>query len=121
MSTIMRRRRESRTLNPWKRHELLTGEVKLAPSYDGYTDGHSTDLEAFISDDMRRDWADNRAELMVFWRSGQYTTPNVFPNSLPWLFARGRPDRLPWACEHLDWARMSRSDSRLQLDVSGRR
>jgi hypothetical protein len=102
MSTIIRRRRASRQLNAYRRHELLTGEVKLAPSYAGYTDGHSTDLEAFISDEMRRDWQDNRAELLEFWKSGKYTTVDVFPNSLPWLFVRGRAGRPCWAEQHLD-------------------
>ena len=102
MSTIVRRRRESRQLNAYRRHELLTGQVKLAPSYAGYTDGHSTNLEAFIGNEMREDWSRNRDELMEFWRSGKYTTPDVFPNSLPWLFVRGRPGTLPWAALHLD-------------------
>ncbi|MET4478831.1 hypothetical protein [Bradyrhizobium sp. F1.13.3] len=102
MSTIMRRRREIRTLNPWRRHELLIGEVRLSSSYEGYTDGHNTRLLDFIGPEMRRDWADNRADLLEFWRSGRYTTPDIFPNSLPWLFARARPGRLLWAYEHLD-------------------
>jgi hypothetical protein len=103
MSTVMRRRRDSRVLlNPWCRHELLTGEVKLAPAYDGYGDGHSTNLEAFIGPAMREDWARNREELLKFWQSGEFTTVDAFPNSLPWLFTRGHPDSIPWAAVHLD-------------------
>jgi hypothetical protein len=105
MNTILRRRRGSKLeLNAWKRHELLTGEVKPAPSYDGYTNGQSTDdLADFISDAMREDWTRNRDELLKFWASGEYATPDVFPNSLPWLFARGRAGTLPWAAVHLDY------------------
>ena len=47
-------------------------------------------------------WEANRDELMEFWRSGEYTHPDNFPDSLPWLFVRGYPDTLPWAAVHLD-------------------
>ena len=57
-------------------------------------------MTAFLSDDMRNDWAANREELVAFWKSGVYTT--VFPDSLPWLFVRGSADTLPWAARHLD-------------------
>ena len=52
MSTIIRRRRASRMqMGPYKRHELLTGEIKYpAQGYSGYGDGRSADLTEFISD-----------------------------------------------------------------------
>jgi hypothetical protein len=34
--------------------------------------------------------------------ASEYTTSDVFPNSLPWLFEGGGPDTLPWAAEHFD-------------------
>jgi len=40
--------------------------------------------------------------LMAFWQSGKYTTTDVFPDSLPWLFVRGSAGALPWAARHLD-------------------
>jgi hypothetical protein len=64
--------------------------------------GGGTDLTAFISDEMRADWEANRDELMAFWKSGAYTTADVFADSLPWLFVRGSADTLPWAAVHLD-------------------
>jgi hypothetical protein len=103
MSTIRRRRRESRMgLNLWKRHELLFDEVKPAPSYDGYTNGSPTDdLADFISDEMREDLSRNRTELVAFWKSGAYTA-DVFPDSLPWLFVHGSADKFPWAAKQFD-------------------
>jgi len=81
----------------------LTGEIKIVTQgYSGYGDGVNIDLTAFISDEMREDWSRNRDKLMEFWKSGKYTTPDVFPDSLPWLFVRGRAGRLPWAAQHLD-------------------
>jgi hypothetical protein len=68
--------------------------------YSGY--GVGTDVTAFISDQMRADWAANREDLVAFWQSGKYTTADVFADSLPWLFVRGSADTLPWAAEHLD-------------------
>jgi hypothetical protein len=104
VSTIMRRKRASRlSIGPYKRHELLTGRIKYAvQGYTGYGDGVSTEVADFVSDEMRRDWADNREELLAFWRSGEFTTPDVFEDSVPWLFVRGRPGTLPWAALHLD-------------------
>jgi hypothetical protein len=103
VATITRRKRTSRlSIGPYKRHELLTGEVKLAPSYAGYGDGVGTDLTTFINDEMRNDWKIHREELMAFWKSGKYTTADVFRDSLPWLFVRGSADTLPWAARHLD-------------------
>ena len=104
MSTIIRRKRTSRlSIGPYKRHELLTGWI-IYPvrGYTGYGDGVGTDVTAFISDQMRADWAANREELVAFWQSGEYTTADVFADSLPWLFVRGSADTLPWAAEHLD-------------------
>lgn len=76
----------------------MCGEIRypLPPYYTGYGDGVGTFLTAFISDEMRADWNNNRDELMAFWKSGRYT------DGLPWLFVRGWPDTLPWAAEHLD-------------------
>jgi hypothetical protein len=103
MSTVIRRRRSSRLqLGPYKRHELLTGEVKIVvQGYSGYANGRDTDLSKFISDEMRRDWANNRDELLAFWRSGNSSV--VFPDNLPWVFiAHGSAEKLPWAAVHLD-------------------
>jgi hypothetical protein len=92
-----------RTLGPYKRHELLTGRIKYpVQGYSGYGDGASTEVADFISDEMRRDWAEHREALMTFWRSGGYTTPDAFEDSLPWLFVCGRLDTIPWAAAHLD-------------------
>jgi hypothetical protein len=103
MTTIVRHKRQPRQLGPYKRHELLCGEIFYPDyGYSGYGDGRGTDLTAFISDEMRSDWAENRDELIKFWQSGEYTTAEIFPDSRPWLFVRGEPSSLPWACEHLD-------------------
>jgi hypothetical protein len=99
MATIRHRQRVSfRELGPYKRHELLTGEINYpAVGYSGYGDGRSVNLADFICDEMRDDWAEHRDALMAFWASGEYTTAEIFPDSLPWLFAKGSPDTLPWA------------------------
>jgi hypothetical protein len=99
MPTIKRRKRVSyRELGPYKRHELLTGQIKYAAiGYSGYGDGKSTNLNDFITDEMRVDWADNREELLAFWTSGK--TSIIFPDNKPWLHCWGSPDTLPWA-EH---------------------
>ena len=76
--------------------------VDQSKANTGYGDGVGTDLTAFISDDMRADWATNREELMAFWKSGAYTTADVFADSLPWLFMQGSADTLPRAAVHLD-------------------
>jgi hypothetical protein len=96
-----RRAQPPRRIGPYKRHELLTGEI-VYPSegYTGYGDGRGANLEDFISAEMRRDWAENRAALLKFWFSGDYTT--IFPDTLPWLFVRGSPGTRPWAAEHLE-------------------
>jgi hypothetical protein len=105
MTTVVRHRRQPRQLGPYKRHELLCGEICYPDfGYSGYGDGRGTDLTAFISDEMRNDWAEHRGELMKFWRSGAYTAPDVFPDSKPWLFIAGEPGTLPWTAEHLDRA-----------------
>jgi hypothetical protein len=104
MSTIVRRKRTSRTgLGPYKRHELLTGEIiyPLPQYYTGYGDGVGKDLTAFISDEMRADWEANRDELLEFWKSGKVTY-EVFPDTLPWQLAYGNRKTLPWAAKHLD-------------------
>ena len=104
MSTITRRRRDSKIhIGPYRRQELLTGEIRYPfHGYTGYGDGVGTDLAAFIDDQMRADWAANRDELMTFWQSGEYTTADVFPDSLPWLFVCGNDDELPWAARYLN-------------------
>lgn len=106
MSTITRRKRASRlSIGPYKRHELLTGEIRYsARYYTGYGDMRNDDLTAFISDEMRADWASNRDELIAFWKSGEYTDFDIFPDSLPWLFVAGSPNTLPWAAEQFDQA-----------------
>jgi hypothetical protein len=80
----MERRRpgQRRELGPYRRHELLTGEISYPVlGYDGYGDGLNT----------------NMAE---FWRSGEYTSFRTFPGeSKPWLFVRGDPHTLPWAAK----------------------
>jgi len=106
MSTILRRKRASRlSLGPYKRSELLFGVIRypLPAYYTGYGDGRGTDLTAFISDEMRRDWAVNRGALLEFWRSGK-SIYEAFPeDALPWLpYHGGSADTLPWAARHLD-------------------
>jgi hypothetical protein len=55
MATIVRRKRQSRSeLGPYRRHELLTGEIfTQCKGYTGYGDGIGKDLAAFVDDDMR--------------------------------------------------------------------
>jgi hypothetical protein len=97
MATIVRQKRRPRQLGPYRRHELLTGEIcYVEHGYSGYGDGRGTDLTAFISDEMRNDWAEHRNELIAFWKSGEYTTDK------PWLFVCGEPDTPPWAAEQFD-------------------
>jgi hypothetical protein len=103
LGTIVRRKHAIRTLGPYRRHELLTGRIKYpVQGYDGYGDGSSAEVSDFVCDEMKRDWAENRAELIAFWRSGEYTTPDVFEDSVPWLFTHGYPGTIPWAAAHLD-------------------
>jgi hypothetical protein len=100
--------RRHRPLGPYKRHELLTGEVaSAAPGYyQGYAKSgfDQQNLEDFISEDMRADWLANRAELLAFWKSGEYTSLDAFPDHTPTphLFIRGQPDTLPWAASVFD-------------------
>jgi hypothetical protein len=103
MNAVIRRKRASRSsIGPYRRHELLTGRIQYpVQGYTGYGDGVGTDLMAFISDEMRKDWEANRDELMTYWRSGK-TDADVFPDALPWLGAGSRADGLPWAARHLD-------------------
>ncbi len=105
MTTITRRKRTSRlSIGPYRRHELLVGVISYGVvGYSGYGDGGtSTNVADFICDEMRSDWQNNPDELIEFWHSGKYTTPDVFPDSLPWLFVRGRAGRMPWAAVYLD-------------------
>jgi hypothetical protein len=105
MSTILRKRRTSRmSIGPYKRSELLFGEIRcpLPAYYSGYGDGHGRNLTASISDGMRRDWAANRDALLEFWKSGK-SMAEAFPeDALPWLPSRGNPRALPWAAKYLD-------------------
>lgn len=100
MATVVRLRRPSqRELSPYKRYELLTGEIRYPLlDYTGFGDGRSSDVAAYISDRMREDWAANRDELLALWRSGKFT------DDLPWLFARGSAGTLPWAARQFDAA-----------------
>jgi hypothetical protein len=103
MAKRYRKRVSQRELTAYQRHELLTGEIRYpAMGYTGYGDGGGTDLHAFISDEMRADWADNRDELLKFWASGDYTTGEVFTDSKPWLFVCGNGNTVPWAAERFD-------------------
>ncbi len=91
------------TLSIYKRLELLTGKVEpLCNAYDGYaTTGSRTNLVDYISDDMRLDWRNHRAELMAFWQSDM-SDAEAWPEiCLPWL-CFGPRDRPPWAAQHLD-------------------
>src|SRR5262245_39040546 len=100
-TTKYRTRQSKRELGPYKRHELLTGEIVRNDEYSGYADpeGTSEDLTQFISDEMRRDWEDNRDELLEFWKSGE-STADFFVDSRPWLHEYGDPNDLPWAEKH---------------------
>jgi hypothetical protein len=105
MGTIIRRKRlmSRAQIGPYRRHELLTGTIYYpAMAYSGYGDGTSTDVNDFVSDEMRLDWEQNRDELIAFWKSGAFTATKYFPDSLPWLFVRGDPHSLPWASKVLD-------------------
>jgi hypothetical protein len=109
MSTILRRKRASRlNLDPYRRSELLYGEIRypLPSHYTAYGDMKGLDLRAFIGPEMRRDWQANRTALLEFWKSGR-TIIEAFPEDcLPWLpYSGGTPDTLPWACVHLDGIR----------------
>ena len=90
-------------LGPYKRHELLTGQI-VYPEYDysGYGDGKSTNLMDFISDEMRADWQEHRERLIAFWKSGEYTNSNIFPDARPWLFICANANPLPWAAEQFN-------------------
>jgi hypothetical protein len=103
MTTTVRHKRSSRSnIGPYKRHELLFGEIfypVMMETYTGYADGKGTKLADFISAEMKTDWEQNREELLGFWKSGAYTTPDIFPDSKPWLFQRRRPGTLPWAAK----------------------
>jgi hypothetical protein len=102
MSTIVRRKHTSRIeLGPYRRHELLTGEIRYVQyGYTGYGDG-GTDLAAFVNDGMRTDWKANRDELLDFWASHE-SVGLWFQNVPPWINTRGSFDVLPWASEQFD-------------------
>ncbi len=103
MATITRRKRGSRNaIGPYKRHELLTGEIRYPVlGYDGYGDMMDTDLTAFIGDEMRADWEANRDELIEFWKTGRHAV-SYFSDVKPWLLAYGSADTLPWAAGVFD-------------------
>ena len=98
MSTVKYRLRTSqRELSPYKRHELLTGEIFYpVENYSGYGDGQGTDLSTFISAEMRHDWKANRKELLQLWASGE-----CVPTDKAWLFACGDGGP-PWAARVFD-------------------
>ena len=97
MATIKRRQRVShRELGPYRRYELLTGRINYVyRGYTGYGDETSKYTSAFISDEMRADWAANRDELLKFWASGE--SLSFFPDTPPWQFVRNSPGTMPWA------------------------
>jgi hypothetical protein len=98
-----RKAQTPRNIGPYKRHELLSGEIFYpTQNYNGYGDGKSTKVADYISNQMRKDWQANRDELLAFWESGEYTTAEIFPDSLPWLFICGELGKLPWAAEEFD-------------------
>jgi len=90
---------------PYKRHELLTGRIVYPVlGCTGYGDGVGTNLRAFVTAEVRADWATNREEFLEFWQWGK-TTADVFPaDNLPsrqriWARHDGRPQRAgrPWS------------------------
>jgi hypothetical protein len=102
MATIVRQKRRPRQLGPYRRHELLCGEIVYPEyGYTGYGDGRNTNLADFISDEMKTDWAENREALIAFWKNGEYAAPDIFPDSKPWLFVCGE-QTLPWAAQQFD-------------------
>ncbi len=114
-----RRAQPPRDIGPYKRHELLTGEIFYPTAgYTGYGDGQSSDIEDFISAKIRRDWEVNRAELLDFWESGRWTTD--FLDSLPWLFVRGTPGTLPWVAGRFDEDEFHESTSEKAGQKNGR-
>jgi hypothetical protein len=103
MTTIVRRKRVSRSeIGPYRRYELLTGKaIYPVRGYTGYGDGIDPNMENFISDEMRRDWQENRKELLAFWQTGKETS-EVFPDVRVWLSVWGDPRTLPWAARMFD-------------------
>ena len=99
-----RKQTSPRDIGPYKRYELLTGEISYTAddSYSGYGDGVGKDLYDFISDQMRADWAANRTELIKFWQSDR--SLSEFPGNPPWLdcYYVNRREPLPWAAHALD-------------------
>ena len=82
MGTIIRRKRlmSRAQIGPYRRHELLTGTIYYpAMAYSGYGDGTSTDVNDFVSDEMRLDWEQNRDELIAFWEVGRLYRHQIFP------------------------------------------
>ena len=69
--------------------------------YTGYGDGSSTDVADYISDEMRLDWQNLRAELMAFWQPGKAISEAYPHDCLPWLANSDGPE-LPCAALHLD-------------------
>ena len=104
MGTIKRRMHSSRTkLGAYRIFELLTGKIDYpVTGYDGYGDGHSTNVADFVNDEIKLDWQANRELLLEFWASGEDTMTYFHPNSKTWLFVSGTPGTLPWAAEKFD-------------------
>jgi hypothetical protein len=98
-------------------HHGVVGAGRWRSPHRRVRDRRRIDCWVVISDEMRADWEANRDELMEFWQSGEYTYPDTFPDSLPWLFVCGSADTLPWAARHLDWAHTPRalSDDELRI------
>ena len=121
----------SRGLTAYKVHELLTGKMKYPlRGYTGYGDmladqGRDGLAENWISDEMRRDWKENREALLAFWRSGKYTMADDLAefglnvHCLPWLFVCGSRNALPWAAQEFDRDRLARPTRRTRKGAGG--
>ena len=108
-STVRRR-----GLTAYKVHELLMGKIKYPlRGYDGYGDmlldkGADSLTANDVSDEMRRDWGENREALLAFWRSGKSAMTDTLAEfglnvrMKPWLLVRGSPNTLPWAAKQFD-------------------
>ncbi len=74
-------------------------------------DGNSTNLADYVYDQMRADLQEDRHELFKFFTSGEFTTNEILPDSLPWLFVCGGDGFLPSACEQLTYPGAMRAAS----------
>lgn len=102
--TIRQRRTRRRGLTTYKVMELLTGQTHYpVVGYDGYGDGHHTDLERFADERMRADYEGHRDALLRFWVGGDWSVTEAFEEAglpvkgSPFLFYCGEPGTRPWA------------------------